>query len=260
MSQPDEVVYFCKYHHVLESQFVSPERKNLGGSSDTSVLTAKLPPYYIDVYSLGKVIENCFSFLDVDAPKNLSKYTSLMVHIDIKKRPSAQKLTICALFTTDHIKLLENIDELALKSSKDALDCISALEPTVDTISHSICSYKILPNVNRILQMALNDFPNRDAREASRTSIQLSVGLLSKMAAVNKVDAALYAASSVPMMVQLWAMADRSVRTCLLQSLKQLAPLTPEQTINRSIFDNLLSGFSDSNAKLRETTLTRCKT
>lgn len=230
-----------------------PERKSL---EDKSLLLAKLPPYYVDIYGLGRCIEKSYSTLDIDLPKNLSKYTSLMLHQDMKKRPSALKLSTCALFTSDHIKLLENIDELALKSSKEALDVIGGLEPTVASISQSICSYKLLPNINRILQMALNDFPNRDSRESSRQSIQLSVMLLSKMAEVDKVDPDVFENTSVPLVVQLWAMSDRSVRTCLLQSLKQLAPMTSSYTINRSIFDHLLSGFSDSNAKLRETTLT----
>ena len=45
---------------------------------------------------------------------------------------------------------------------------ISKLEPSVADISKSICAYKILPNIARILQMAVNDFPNRDAREICR--------------------------------------------------------------------------------------------
>ena len=45
------------------------------------------------------------------------------------------------------------------------------------------------------------------------------------------------------------------IKNALLASLKQLAPLIPNAVVNKSIFDQLVAGFSDSNAKLRETTL-----
>lgn len=88
-----------------------------------------------------------------------------------------------------------------------------------------------------------------DAREGCRQSIQVSVNLLSKLAAMGKLDPQVFRHSWVPILVQLWAMSDRSVRTVMLQSLKSLAPFIPDAVINRSIFDNILAGFSDSNAK-----------
>ena len=48
---------------------------------------------------------------------------------------------------------------------------------------------------------------------------------------------------------QLWAMTDRTVRTSLLLTLKCMADLIPPAVINKSLFDNMLAGFSDSNAK-----------
>lgn len=80
-------------------------------------------------------------------------------------------------------------------------------------------------------------------------SIQVTINLLSKLAAMNKLDAAVFRQSWVPILVQLWAMSDRTVRTMMLQSLKALVPFIPEAAINKTIFDNILAGFSDSNAK-----------
>lgn len=50
------------------------------------------------------------------------------------------------------------------------------------------------------------------------------------------------------------AIADRSIRNNLLQALKALVPLLSTSTVSR-IFDHLLTGFSDSNPKIREATL-----
>lgn len=73
--------------------------------------------------------------------------------------------------------------------------------------------------------------------------------MLSKLAAMGKLDPAVFRASWVPILVQLWTMSDRSVRTVMLQSLKALIPFIPDAVVNRSIFDNVLAGFSDSNTK-----------
>lgn len=55
-------------------------------------------------------------------------------------------------------------------------------------------------------------------------------------------------------LVAVAAIADRSIRNNLLQSLKALVPLLSTATVSR-IFDHLLTGFSDSNPKIREATL-----
>jgi len=80
-------------------------------------------------------------------------------------------------------------------------------------------------------------------------SIQVSVNLLSKLASLSKIDPVVFRASWVPILVQLWGMSDRTVRTVMLQSLKALVPFVPEAIVNKSIFDNVLAGFADSNAK-----------
>lgn len=77
----------------------------------------------------------------------------------------------------------------------------------------------------------------------------MSVNLLSKLASLDKLDPAVFRASWVPILVQLWGMSDRSVRTVMLQTLKALVPFVPDAVVNKSIFDNVLAGFADSNAK-----------
>jgi hypothetical protein len=87
-------------------------------------------------------------------------------------------------------------------------------------------------------------------------SIQVSVNVLAKLASLNKIDAAVFKQSWVPILVQLWAMQDRAVRTVMLQTLKALVPYIPDATVNRGVFDNVLSGFADDNAKYAITTYT----
>jgi hypothetical protein len=75
--------------------------------------------------------------------------------------------------------------------------------------------------------------------------------LLSKLANLKKVDKDLFQKKQdyLDTIVQLWGMTDRTIRSSLLVSMKELVELLPAATINKSIFDNIIMGFSDSNAK-----------
>lgn len=73
--------------------------------------------------------------------------------------------------------------------------------------------------------------------------------LLSKLGGLNKLEEEPFQRECVPVISQLWPMADRTVRTAMLSSLKTLTDLIPNQIVNKAIFENMLAGFSDSNAK-----------
>ena len=69
------------------------------------------------------------------------------------------------------------------------------------------------------------------------------------MVANGKIDEEHYIKQCMASVVQLWTMTDRTIRTALLGTLKSLVELTPADVVNKSIFDPLLAGFADSNAK-----------
>jgi hypothetical protein len=70
-----------------------------------------------------------------------------------------------------------------------------------------------------------------------------------ELAAKKKLEEASFCSLVLPAILQLWTMSDRLVRTALLQSLKALVHYTPAAAINKTIFDQILAGFADSNAK-----------
>lgn len=257
LSLEDEMSFFLKYQNILDRQFCSPERLRLDGTAESlKALKAKLPPYYVDIFSLGHCIEETFSRLDMEVPKSFSKQLNTMINEDMKKRPTAKKLEQFSVFVSEHMKLLESVEELPLKTVKEVLEVIELLEPQVEEIPKSVSGHKILPSLCRTLQIAINDFSKRDARESCRQSVQVSINLLSKLATLNKLDEDIFRRSCVPILIQLWTMTDRAVRNAMLQSLKSFSGLIPTNIINKNIFDNILAGFSDSNAKMREGTLT----
>jgi len=256
VSAQEDLDHFLRHQHLLEPFFCPTERQRLGNASEASeLLRSKLPPSFLDIYAFGQCFQRVFTMLDLDTPRAFGKYVSSMVHSDYKKRPSASKLCQCAMFNSEHLQFIESLGELSLKQPKEFLEVVSKLEPKLAGLSRAVCAHKILPNLSRALQIAINDFSVRDAREGCRQSVQVSVSLLCRLAAMGKLEEGVFRQTCVPCIVQLWSLTDRTVRTCMLGSLKPLGALIPDSVVNKSIFDHVLAGFSDSNAKLRESTL-----
>lgn len=260
VSQDEEMEYFVSNHHLLNKLYCSPERLQINGGGslsdvNTSILRAKLPPYYIDVFSLGHTMQTAFYTLDIPLPKSLSRYVSPMISPDMKKRPTCAKLLTGSIFRSDQVQLLESIDELSVKTSRDALDSLSKLEPSVSQVATSICSNKVVPAVGRILSQAVTDFGNRDHRETCRQAVVTCVNLLSKLASLHKLDDIAFSVHVGSSVATLFSLTDRTVRTVLLQGLRHIGRLLSREAVNKTIFDQMVSGFSDSNSTLRENTL-----
>lgn len=152
---PGDLEHFLKYAHLLEGTYCSPERLQ------TEALTAKSPPYYVDMYAFGQCVQKVFNRLNVEMPRSFGKYLSAVLHSDMKKRPTAQKLAESAMFNSEHLQFIESIGELSLKAPKEFLEVLGKMEPKVAGLSRAVCGHKILPNMARTLQIAINDFPLR---------------------------------------------------------------------------------------------------
>lgn len=181
LSLQQDLDHFLQYQHLLDSTYCSPERQQ--GSNEqtassnyvTDILKAKLPPYYLDIYSVGQCMQTVFNKLNLEMPRTFNKYLSSMIHAEYKKRPTPLKLCQSAMFNSEHMQFIESIGELSMKAPKDFLDVISKMEPKVAGLSKSVCAHKILPNLSRTLQIAINDFPNRDARESCRQVLKKGI-------------------------------------------------------------------------------------
>ena len=155
MSVQSDMDMFMKNGHLLNNYYCSSERLQ------AEALRAKNPPYYVDMYSFGQCFNKVFALLHLEMPRGFSKYLSAVLHADMKKRPTAQKLCESAMFHSEHLQFIESIGELSLKAPKEFLEVISQMEPKVAGLSRAVCAHKILPNLARTLQIAINDFPLR---------------------------------------------------------------------------------------------------
>ena len=250
LGNSDDASFFNTYNHLLQRPYISPERQQ---PNITTALQGS--PGAADLFSLAHCIQATFDRLRIEVPANFDKYLQRMLVVDIKRRPTSGQLAQCPIFNSEQVQLLISLGDLAIKPPSDSLEILGNLASRVSEIPKAVCIYKILPSVGRALQMALNDFPTRNARESCRQSVQLSLSLLAALAAQNKLDEQSYASKCLPVVVQLWSMSDRAIRTTLLKTLKSLIALTPGAFVNKSIFDPMLAGFADSNAKMREDTL-----
>lgn len=171
MTNSEDVDFFANNHAVLEAKLIAPECRGLRAGDSVkieAVLKAKIPPFYLDMYSLGQTVQSVFDVSGAELSGSLSKYIANAVHSDMKKRPSAGKLLSVSVFNSDYIKILENVQEFAIKGQKEILESIKELDPLLPQMTIPICSHKVLPSVCKVMQIAVNDFQNRDARESCR--------------------------------------------------------------------------------------------
>ncbi len=257
ISNYDDYMHLKTNSSLLQRPYQCPERQNLGTSvsGDATEAVVKSAPWSADIYSLAQCINKSFDVLKLDMPNELSKYTQKMLSMEPKRRPTATQLNRSSLFNSEHLNLLTSLSELSIKQPAESINILSKITGKVAEIPVSICNHKILPSLGKSLQMSCNDFNNRDARESCRQAISLTLSLLSLLGNQNKIDTVNLTLQCGVVLTQLWTMSDRTVRGALLTSLKDISAYIHENLVNKYIFDQLLAGFADSNAKMREESL-----
>lgn len=253
----DDVAFIKANATILDKAFLAPERQQLCRSNpgDSVEATVKSAPYACDIYSIAQCIISVFGSLDIDIPMEISKHMTKMQSVEAKRRPTAVQLLRLSVFSSEQISLLVSLGELSIKPVMEAVTILKDVSARISDLTQSVCIHKILPSVAQALQMAANDFQNRDARETSRSSVQMSLSLLAIMGGQDKLDTSNFMLRCGHVYVTLWTMSDRIVRAALLSSLKSLSSYVPDAVFNKHIFDHILAGFADSNSKMREETL-----
>jgi hypothetical protein len=166
----DDYNFLKSYVGILMRPYLAPEREQSLVRNTDAEKTSKLAAgSAADIFSLAFCIQNSFSLAALAVPEGLSKYFVRMMNTDPKRRPTASQLAKCPVFTSESIKLMASLGELAaLKPANESLEILGQLSEKVPILPASICVHKILPSLARTLQMACTDFNNRDSREACR--------------------------------------------------------------------------------------------
>ena len=246
LNNNDELQLFKSFEYLQPNPYRSPERK--AGNWEARHYTA------MDVYSLSHTIQYCFQALDVDVPAMLEQHMKKMVSAEPSRRPVCNAVLRCALFSSEYTKILELLTEISMKTPQESVDLMVTITKA-EVMPRSACQHKVLPFVGRNLLIAVNDFQNRDCREACRSLASTALNLLETFINKDFIEENMFSKHIVPSVVQLWGLSDRVVRTSLLKTLKSLVIVTPADIVNKKIFDPMLAGFADSNPKMREETL-----
>lgn len=172
LSVAEDVEYLRKYANLLSAPYISPERLQFirDGTVDVKLQGSA------DIFSLAAVMTTSFDALDCTLPGSVKKVVSAMNSTDVRKRPTSSQLLKHPIFNTDHILLLDNLGELSIKPPSESLEVLNAIMSKVSSIPKSVCEHQLLPSITRLLQIAVNDFTNRDSRESSR-QVSASVNL-----------------------------------------------------------------------------------
>ena len=249
----EDVDFFKENLRFLKLSHNAPEMKDTYNGMHTNLrgYTAAT-----DIYALGECIKGCFDKSNVNTPSTVLRLLQKMMSIDSSKRPSTGEMLRNTLFRNEDIKLLCQIDEMLLNSQHDSMDILKSILNNLPRIPKETINYKIIPNLAIILDLSIKDFLKKEARENCRIIIDLCISLLSNICkGCDNVDLKFFSVTMDPVLISLWSMSDREIRLSLLASLKTMNTLVSSEVLNNNIIDPLLSGFTDSNFKIREETL-----
>lgn len=169
-----ERVYYVSKMNSLGDKYMASERRelsklNAGGSIDEGWISKQGAA---DIYSVGVIVQDVLDQMNLEPSTTISKCLKKMISQEYKKRPSAKQ---ALSFITDQMDLLSQLNELAIKPPNESLEILSKLSEHLKDIPVSACHHKVLPNVTKVLQMACNDFRNRDSRESCRQVVSSEI-------------------------------------------------------------------------------------
>ncbi|XP_061384496.1 N-terminal kinase-like protein [Danaus plexippus] len=206
-----------------------------------------------DMWGLGCLIWEAFNgplktqpaLKTVDLiPKQLCTLYCELVSANPASRPNpADIITRCrkmgGYFKNDLIDTMLFLEEIQIKDKVEKAKFFSTLSSYLDNFPEAVCIHKILPQL-------LTAFHYGDAGSA----------VLAPMFKLGKLlQDAEYQKQIVPCVVKLFASNDRTTRSRLLQQLDQFIMHLHNATVNDQIFPQVVHGFLDTNAIIREQTV-----
>ena len=231
---------------ILPVQYRPPELiKAASSSAPPTVLHAT------DAWSLGCLIFQVFN-ANFTAPQQLAQSGNIPASLlsDYKKllatnpsnRLNPRSLLDSAFFKNELVASVEFLDNLALQSATDKDAFFTRFALNVASFPPEFCKFKLLPLLTKSLDYG-----------SGLTCFSAILQAVLKIGA--KLTPAEFAALVLPSVLKLFSSNERAIRVHLLQHLGDYAGSLTETLVNDNIFAHVLTGFSDSNAILRELTV-----
>ncbi|KAH6561544.1 hypothetical protein BASA50_009539 [Batrachochytrium salamandrivorans] len=231
-----------------DSKYVSPEVLK----STTSVLTSH-SGHVLDIWGYSCLIYELFngpfsSQEDLKSagsiPSSLLPLYQKMRNTNPAARPTFEYILTTALlsggyFDNDFVKASLFLEQFSLKDSYEKDTYFSSIKIKVESFPIDFCKFKILPELINALEFG--------GAGANALGPILKIG--------SRLDEADFVSLLVPIITKLFASPDRAVRVTLCESLGSYIGHLSQKIVSEKIFPNLATGFGDSSAIVRESTL-----
>ncbi|KAI9328976.1 armadillo-type protein [Obelidium mucronatum] len=142
-------------------------------------------------------------------------------------------------FVNDFISVCLALEQFSIKESHEKDQFLNKLNNSLETFPSDFCKHKILPELIKALEFG--------GAGSKALSPILKIG--------NKLDTAEFESLLVPILIKMFALPDRAIRVSLCENMGGFIEKVNPKVLNEKIFPNLSTGFSDSNAVVRECTL-----
>ncbi|CAK0749386.1 hypothetical protein CVIRNUC_001906 [Coccomyxa viridis] len=207
------------------------------------------PPWAVDAWGLGCLIQEAYRGRELtrteelrdtsSIPKSvLPDYQRLLASQSVRRLNPAKVCESAALKTklVDTIAFLES---LAVKDSNEKDIFFKRLPVTLPSLPLPVVQRKLLPMLASALEYG--------------GAPSLALGALLQIG--KTLDADAFAAQVVPVLSKLFTSNDRTIRRSLLESIDTYGTHFSESVVESQVYPHVATGFSDSNAYLRELTL-----
>lgn len=215
-------------------------------------------PKKFDSFRFGKFIKEVFGKTNTQLPTKLSTPVRRLSLDKVNLRSSiSQYLKELESWHQQNpvIKFAEQINELKFVQEDEKLRFFKYELPEYlengSTFPPGLLQYKLLPElINQYKQLSKGANPNDPERQESLSTI---LNLTIKFGIKLPTDE--FNQTIKPIIIDSFALADRSIRLVLLNHLPDYEQFLTESDIQYKIFNPLITGFQDTNFMIRETTL-----
>ncbi|KAI8922758.1 armadillo-type protein [Entophlyctis helioformis] len=177
-------------------------------------------------------------------PASLASLYQKLRHQNPKMRPNFERLLVAgsapgAYFHNDFIMTSLFLEQIALKDAAEKDSYLTKINLSVETFPIDFCKYKILPEIIKALEFG--------GAGAKALNPILKIG--------SRLSHAEFDTLIVPIVVKLFSSPDRAIRVTLCENLTHYIGHLSQKIVSDKIFPNLATGFGDTSAIVRESTL-----
>lgn len=239
---------------VTPKDYRSPER--IEGRWD---VISSSPVHAMDSYSMGILLPSIYQHYGAGTsgrlPQKLEKAVQRLCTPSIATRPRILPLSKCPIFSSPHVEAQMFLDGIATQDVESKISFWKSLPDLFQKkiLSSRIAKYKILP----ILQHTITTITMSDQTLTQDVAKRECLSLLPILfnIASDHLSKEEFQASLSNAIDLLFKVADRAIRGAMLNRISMFSERLDNATLNRVVFENMVSGFADTSTPLRELTL-----